>query len=73
MMTYHSFVYLKISDLRAIRVSSFSRSKDVWPTWSEKFLAMAKSSGIKVVLLGKVLIPKSSEFWMKRQMEAKEC
>jgi hypothetical protein len=36
-----------MSDLSAIRVLSFSESKDEWPTWSEKFLAKAKRSGIK--------------------------
>jgi hypothetical protein len=50
-----------MSDLSAIGVLSFSGSKYEWPIWSEKFLAKVKCSGIKDVLLGKVLIPKSSE------------
>jgi hypothetical protein len=35
--------------------------KEEWSTWSEKFLAKAKHSGIKDVLLGKLQIPKTSE------------
>jgi hypothetical protein len=50
-----------MSDSSAIRVLSFSGSKDELPTLSEKFLAKAKCSGIKDVLFGKVRIPKSSE------------
>jgi hypothetical protein len=60
-----------MSDLSAIQVLSFSGSKDKWPTWSEKFLAKAKLSGIKDVLLGKVLIPKSSEVFDKKTDEGK--
>ena len=47
-----------MSDLSAIRVLNFSGRKEEWPTWSEKFLAKAKRSGIKDVLLQ---IPKTSE------------
>jgi hypothetical protein len=50
---------------------SFSGSKDEWPTWSEKFLAKAKRYGIKDVLLGKVLTPKSSEVFDKNKDEGK--
>jgi hypothetical protein len=50
-----------MSDLSAIRVLNFSGRKEEWPTWSEKFLAKAKRSGIKDVLLGKLQIPKTSE------------
>jgi hypothetical protein len=39
-----------------IRVLNFSGMKEDWPTWSEKFQAMAKGSGIKVVLLCRVEI-----------------
>jgi hypothetical protein len=60
-----------MSDLSAIRVLSFSGSKDEWPTWSEKFLAKTKRSGIKDVLLGKVLIPKSSEVFDEKTDEGK--
>jgi hypothetical protein len=49
----------------------FSGSKDEWPTWSEKFLAKAKRSGIKDVLLGKVLIPKSSGVFDEKTDEGK--
>jgi hypothetical protein len=60
-----------MSDLSAIRVLSSSGSKDEWPTLSQKFLAKAKRSGIKDVLLGKVLIPKSSEVFDKKTDEGK--
>jgi hypothetical protein len=50
-----------MSDLSAIRVLNFSGRKEEWPTWSEKFLAKAKRSGIKDVLLGKLEIPKTSD------------
>jgi hypothetical protein len=60
-----------MSDLSAIRVFSFSGSKDEWLTWSEKFLIKAKVSGIKDVLLGKVLIPKSSEVSDEKTDEGK--
>jgi hypothetical protein len=50
---------------------SFSGSKDEWPTWGEKFLAKAKRSGINDVLLGKVLIPKSSEVFDEKTDEGK--
>jgi hypothetical protein len=50
---------------------SFLGSKDEWPTWSEKFLAKATRSGIKDVLLGKVLIPKSSEVFDEKTDEGK--
>jgi hypothetical protein len=60
-----------MSDLSVIRVLSFSGSKDEWATWSEKFLAKTKRSGIKDVLLGKVLIPKSSEVFDEKTDEGK--
>jgi hypothetical protein len=60
-----------MSDLSTIQVLSFSGSKDEWPTWSEKFLAKAKRSGIKDVLLGKVFILKSSEVVGEKTDEGK--
>jgi hypothetical protein len=51
---------------------SFSGSKDEWLTWGEKFLAKAKHSGINVVLLGKVVIPKSSEVFDEKTDEGKK-
>jgi hypothetical protein len=60
-----------MSDLSAIQVLSFSGSKDDWPTWSEKFLAKAKRSGIKDVLLEKVLIPKTSEVFYEKKDEGR--
>jgi hypothetical protein len=41
-------------------------------TWSEKFLAKANFSGIKDMLLGKVLIPKSSEVLDEKTDEGKK-
>jgi ligand-binding sensor protein len=46
--------------------SRFFWEKDQWPIWSAKFLAKAKHSGFKDVLLGKVNIPKSDEEVNKR-------
>jgi hypothetical protein len=60
-----------MSDLSAIRVLSFSGSQDEWPTWSETFLAKAKRSEIKYVLLGKVFIPNSSEVFDEKTDEGK--
>jgi hypothetical protein len=57
--------------LSAIQVLSFSGSKDEWLTWSEKFLAKAKRYGINHVLLGKVIIPKSSEVFDEKTDEGK--
>jgi hypothetical protein len=54
-------IYIKMSDLSAIRVLNFSGRKEECPTWSEKFLAKAKRSGIKDVMLGNLQIPKTSE------------
>jgi hypothetical protein len=39
-------------DFGAIRVLHFSGRKEEWPSWNEKFLAKAKRSGIKDLLLG---------------------
>jgi hypothetical protein len=61
-----------MSDLSAIRVLSFSGRKDEWPIWSKKFLANSKRSGVNDdVLLGKVLIPKSSEVFDENTDEGK--
>ena len=32
-----------------------------WPIWSEKFLAKARRSGYKSILLGKTIVPKDDE------------
>jgi hypothetical protein len=48
-----------MTDFSAIWVLNFSGRKEEWPSWSEKFLAKAKRSGIKDVLVGKVEIPTS--------------
>jgi C2H2 zinc-finger/Zinc knuckle len=42
-------------------VLNFSGKKEDWPTWSEKFQAKAKRSGIKDVLLGRVEIPRTQD------------
>ena len=51
-----------MTDISAIRVLNFSGKKDEWPSWSKKFLAKAKHSGIKDVLLGRVQIPNTLDF-----------
>jgi hypothetical protein len=61
-----------MSDLSAIRVLSFSGSKDEWPTWNEKFSAKAKRSGNKDGLLGKVLKAISSEVFEGKTDEDKQ-
>jgi hypothetical protein len=60
-----------MSDLRAIRVLNFLGRKEEWPTWSEKFLAKAKHSGIKDVLLGKLQIPKTPEEFEEKSEEGR--
>ena len=50
-----------MSDISAIRVLNFTGKKEEWSTWSEKFLAKARRSGIKDILLGKLTIPKTSD------------
>jgi hypothetical protein len=60
-----------MSDLIAIYVLRSSGSNDEWPTLIEKFLARAKRSELKDVLLGNVLIPKSSGVFDERTNEGK--
>jgi hypothetical protein len=48
-----------MTDFSAIWVLDFSGRKEEWPSWNEKFLAKAKRSGIKDVMLGKAEIPSS--------------
>jgi hypothetical protein len=45
-----------MSSFSLIQVLPFSGKKDEWPIWSEKFLAKAKRSGFKDMLLVKVNI-----------------
>ena len=45
----------------SIKVIQFSGKTKDWAIWEEKFLAKAKRMGFKDVLLGKVIIPKSTE------------
>jgi hypothetical protein len=61
-----------MSDLSAIRVLSFSGSKDEWPTWNKKFSTKAKRSGNKDIFLGKVLKAISSELFDKKTDEVKQ-
>jgi len=60
-----------MSDFSTIRVLNFSGKKDDWPTWSEKFLAKAKRSGMKDVLMGKVEIPRTQDPIDERTDEGK--
>jgi hypothetical protein len=50
-----------MSDVIVTRVLNFTRKKEEWSTWSEKFLDKAKISGIKDILLSNVTIPKTNE------------
>jgi hypothetical protein len=50
-----------MNDTRPNRVLNFTLKKAEWSTWSEKFLAKARRSGIKDILLAKVTIPKTNE------------
>jgi hypothetical protein len=61
-----------MTDFSAIRVLNFSGRKEEWPSWNEKFLAKAKRSGIKDVLLGKVEIPSSLDIIDEKTEEGKK-
>jgi hypothetical protein len=56
----------------AIRVLTFLGRKEEWPSWNEKFLAKAKRSGIKDVLLRKVEIPSSLDVIDEKTEEGKK-
>jgi hypothetical protein len=47
-----------MTDFNTIRVIPFCGKGDEWPIWSETFLAKIKRYGFKVLLLGKLSIPK---------------
>ena len=57
-----------MADFSAIRELNFSEE---WPSWSEKFLAKAKRSGTKDVMLRKVEIPSSFEVIDEKTEEGK--
>jgi hypothetical protein len=61
-----------MTDFSAIRVLNFSGRKEDWPSWNEKFLAKAKRSGIKDILLGKVEIPTSLDVINEKTEEGKK-
>jgi hypothetical protein len=61
-----------MTDFSAIRVLNFSGRKEEWPSWNEKFLAKAKRSGIKDLLLGKVEIPTSLDVIDEKTEEGKK-
>jgi hypothetical protein len=58
-----------MSDISAIRVLNFTGKKEEWSSWSEKFLAKARRSGIKDILLSKLTIPKTNDEMKKRMKE----
>jgi gag-polypeptide of LTR copia-type len=60
-----------MTDFSAIGVLTFSGRKKEWPSWSEKFLAKAKRSGIKDVLLGRLEIPTSLDVIDEKTEEGK--
>ena len=49
-----------MSDIIAIKVLNFTGKKEEWSKWREKFLAKARRSGIKDILLGNLTIPKTN-------------
>ena len=56
-------MHLTMSDKKGtttIRVIQFSGKQADWPVWKEKFLARARRSGYKTILLGKTSVPKDS-------------
>jgi hypothetical protein len=61
-----------MTDFSAIWVLNFSGRKEDWPSWSEKFLAKAKSSGINDVLLERVDIPSSLDVIDAKTEEGKK-
>jgi hypothetical protein len=61
-----------MSAISAIRVLNYTGKKEEWLTWSEKFLAKARRSGIKDMLLGKLTIPKTNEDISKKTDERKK-
>jgi gag-polypeptide of LTR copia-type len=61
-----------MTDFSAIWVLNFSGRKEEWPSWNEKFLAKAKRSGIKDVLLGKVEIPTNLHLIDEKTEEGKK-
>jgi gag-polypeptide of LTR copia-type len=65
-------ICLVVTDFSAIRVLNFSGRKEDWPSWNEKFLAKAKRSGIKDVLLRKVEIPTSLDVIDEKTEEGKK-
>jgi hypothetical protein len=50
-----------MSDISAFIVLNFTGKEEEWSTWTEKFLAKARRSGIKDILLSKVTIPNTNE------------
>ena len=50
-----------MSDISAIIVMNFTGKKEEWSTWSEKFLSKSRLSGIKDVLLGKIIILRTND------------
>jgi hypothetical protein len=42
-------------------VLNHSEKKEDWPTWSEKFQAKAKRSGLKDFLLDRIEIPRTKD------------
>ena len=52
---------LRMTEFSAIPVLNITGKKEEWSSWSEKFLAKARRSGIKDILLGKLPIPKTND------------
>jgi hypothetical protein len=61
-----------LSSQHRARVIEFYRKCEEWPTWSEKFLAMARRYGFKDILLGKVKVPRTDEDYDLESEEGKK-
>jgi hypothetical protein len=61
-----------MSAISAIRVLNYTGKKEQWSAWSEKFLAKARRSGIKDMLISKLTIPKTNEDISKKTHERKK-
>ena len=48
-------------EIKTLRVIAFSGKEADWPFWSKKFLAKARRSGFRDILLGKATVPKEDE------------
>jgi hypothetical protein len=60
-----------MSDISAIIILNFTGEKEEFLTWNENFLAKARRSGIKDILLSRVTIPKTNVEIKEKTYEGK--